>query len=73
MSSLKYRLSAYTNQVENTGNVRLASANVADASTNLSCDSLPEMLEPGESAVCSGSSVLFWAAIEAGVINTTSR
>jgi len=60
-------------QVENTGNVRLSNATVLDASTTLSCDTLPEILEPGASTVCSGSSVLFWAAIEDGGINTTSR
>lgn len=59
-------------QVVNTGNVRLENATISDASATLSCESLPKILEPGQSAVCSGSSVLHWAAIEAGGINTIS-
>lgn len=55
------------------GNVRLANATVSGTTATLSCNDLPEMLEPGQSVVCSGSSVLYWAAIEAGRIDTNSR
>ena len=46
---------------------------MVDPAATLSCNDLPEALQPGQSVVCSGSSVLYWAAIEAGSINTTSR
>lgn len=60
-------------QVYNTGNVRLVNATVSDATAALSCDDMPEILEPEESVECSGFFVLYWAAIEAGSVITTSR
>lgn len=60
-------------QVKNMGNVRLEHATMWDDMATLSCDGIPAMLEPAQSFVCSGSSVLSWATIEAGIIKTTSR
>lgn len=60
-------------KVTNAGNVRLANVTISDATTILSCDDMPESLEPGQSVGCSGVSVLNWAAIEAGGLTTVSR
>ncbi|CAM9230892.1 unnamed protein product [Scytosiphon promiscuus] len=62
----------YEYTVRNIGNVRLANATVYDASSTLFCDDLPDILEPGQSAVCSGSALLYWDAIEGGRVNSSS-
>ncbi|CAN0544474.1 unnamed protein product, partial [Ectocarpus sp. 12 AP-2014] len=63
----------YQYTVTNAGNVRLANVTITDATVILSCDDMPESSEPGQSAACSGLSVLNWAAIEAGELTTVSR
>lgn len=60
-------------QVKNTGNIRLENAEVWDAKATLSCNGVPAMLEPEQSFACSGSSVLSWVTIDAGIVQTTSR